>query len=82
MAEDKKTAKASGDNEAEAVDGGESGEQEVASKLEAEQKQGFRGVAVDPTPNKAYTVEGVTSGMPTPETDDDARAEADKALRR
>jgi hypothetical protein len=34
-----------------------------------EEKQGFRGQEVDPTPNEAYTVAGVTSGAPTPETD-------------
>jgi hypothetical protein len=82
MAEEKKTAKASGDNEATLADGDVGGAGEVAEKLQAEQEQGYRGVAVDPTPNEAYSVKGVTSGMPTPETDDDARAEADKALRR
>lgn len=34
-----------------------------------EQKQGFRGTEVDLTPNENYTVQGVTSGAPTPETD-------------
>lgn len=42
-----------------------------------ETEQGFRGIGVDPTDNKAYTVAGVTSGMPTPETD----AEAAKTAR-
>jgi hypothetical protein len=31
--------------------------------------QGYLGVAVDPTPNENYTLKGVTSGAPTPETD-------------
>lgn len=48
---------------------GDSGAAEVAEKLGDEQEQGFRGVAVDPTPNHAYTVAGVTAGEPTPETD-------------
>lgn len=37
--------------------------------IDREQEQGFRGVEVDPTPNENYTVQGVTSGAPTPETD-------------
>lgn len=45
------------------------GNAEVAAKFDKELKQGFRGTEVDPTDNKAYTVAGVTSGMPTPETD-------------
>jgi hypothetical protein len=35
---------------------------------EAEEK-GYFGAAVDPTPNENYTLKGVTSGAPTPETD-------------
>lgn len=37
--------------------------------IDKETEQGFRGVEVDSTPNEAYTLAGVTSGMPTPETD-------------
>jgi hypothetical protein len=48
----------------------------AADAIAQETEQGFRGVEVDPTPNEAYTVSGVTSGQPTPETDDDAAAEA------
>lgn len=33
-----------------------------------ENAQGYRGVATDDTPNENYTVAGVTSGKPTPET--------------
>lgn len=47
---------------------------QVQEKVDQELKQGFRGVEVDSTPNEAYTVAGVTSGMPTPETDE-AQAE-------
>ena len=39
-----------------------------ASSIAKETAQGFRGVEVDPTPNENYTVAGVTSGAPTPET--------------
>lgn len=53
-----------------------SGPQEVVDK---ETEQGFRGVEVDPTPNENYTLAGVTSGAPTPETDDQAAEDARKA---
>jgi len=49
------------------------------SKLEEANEQGFIGEKVDPTPNEAYTVAGVTSGKATPETDDKAAAKADEA---
>lgn len=38
--------------------------------------QGFFGQKADPTPNDNYTVAGVTSGKPTPETDKDTAAKA------
>ena len=44
----------------------------VQEKVDTELEQGFRGVEVDPTPNENYTVAGVTSGAPTPETDPEA----------
>lgn len=53
-----------------------SGPQEV---IDRETEQGFRGVEVDPTDNEAYTLKGVTSGMPTPETDEGAAEAARKA---
>lgn len=46
---------------------------------EAEDK-GYFGVKTDPTPNENYTVAGVTSGAPTPETDADAASAAAKRL--
>jgi hypothetical protein len=39
---------------------------------------GFVGNETDPTPNENYSVAGVTSGQPTPETDDDASAAVQK----
>ena len=48
----------------------------VQETMDAEQEQGFRGTKVDPTPNSAYTVAGVTAGEPTPETDPELRAQA------
>jgi hypothetical protein len=47
--------------------------------MDEETEQGFRGQKVDPTPNSAYTVAGVTSGEATPETDADLAAEAKAA---
>ncbi len=44
-------------------------ERQAQSVVDQETRQGFRGVEVDPTPNEAYTVQGVISGQPTPETD-------------
>ncbi len=49
---------------------------EVQKQVDEDEARGFRGVEVDPTPNEAYTVTGVTSGQPTPETDDDAAEQA------
>lgn len=52
---------------------------EVQAKADADQARGFRGMEVDPTPNEAYSIAGVTSGAPTPETDDAAAEVARKA---
>lgn len=48
---------------------------QVQEIVDRETEQGFRGVEADPTPNENYTVAGVTSGAPTPETDEE-QAEA------
>lgn len=53
----------------------------VQDVFDVEQDQGFRGTKVDPTPNEHYTVEGVTGGKPTPETDVEAARAADGAVR-
>jgi hypothetical protein len=45
-------------------------------------EQGYIGSVPDPTPNDNYTVSGVTSGAPTPETDPALREEVDANLRR
>lgn len=55
----------------------DAGAEQVQEKMDEITEKGYRGVAVDPTPNEAYTVAGVTSGAPTPETD----VEAEKAAR-
>lgn len=45
------------------------GAKEMAQAEAEHRAQGYIGIAVDPTPNENYTVKGVTSGAPTPETD-------------
>lgn len=51
--------------------GAEKASDQVQEVVDEETEQGYRGTEVDPTPNHAYTVDGVTSGEPTPETDPD-----------
>lgn len=55
----------------------DSPEQQVQKAADQATEQGFIGVKADPTPNENYTVAGVTSGAPTPETD---QAAADAAV--
>jgi hypothetical protein len=57
---------------------GDAGQKQAQSAMDQEQAQGFRGAKVDPTPDEHYTMAGVTSGKPTPETDADAAADAKK----
>lgn len=59
----------------------DSGAAEVQAKVDAENEQGFRGTRVDPTPLENYTLDGVTSGEPTPETDGKAAQAARDAAR-
>lgn len=49
---------------------------EVQKKVDAAEEKGYFGVSPDPTPRENYTVAGVTAGKPTPETDEQARADA------
>ena len=69
-------AKKSESKKAEPDTSPERANERVQEVVEGEQEQGFRGVEVDPTDNHAYTVEGVTSGEPTPETDPKAAEKA------
>lgn len=64
MAESKSTSKTT------AAKAGDSGEAEVQAKVDAAEERGFFGEAVDETPRENYTLNGVTSGKPTPETSD------------
>lgn len=47
----------------------EAGNERVQAAMDKETERGYRGDSPDPTPNEAYTVEGVTKRAPTPETD-------------
>ncbi|MGW4505696.1 hypothetical protein ACWENO_13755 [Streptomyces sp. NPDC004436] len=55
--------------------------QKAQKAFDKAQEQGFFGVETDPTPNEHYSVAGVTAGQPTPETNEEAAAEARKAAR-
>lgn len=58
------------------------GSDEVKAAMDRATERGFFGVEVDPTPNEHYTVDGVISGKPTPETDADAHDAAEGAVPR
>lgn len=61
------------------------GHDEVEEQIDEEQAEGAvtgpEGF-VDPTPNENYTVAGVTSGKPTPETDAKASEKAKAAAKK
>lgn len=61
------------------VDPSAGGSDQVQARIDEENEHGLRGVKVDPTPNENYTVAGVTSGAPTPETDQSLREDIRKA---
>jgi hypothetical protein len=52
------------------------GGDEVQQRMDRETAQGFSGINADPTPDENYTVAGVTSNAPTPETDPEAAKDA------
>lgn len=47
----------------------DAGEAEVQAKMDEAEDKGYFGTTPDDTPNENYTLQGVTSGKPTPETD-------------
>lgn len=49
--------------------GDDAGQAEVQRLADEAAEQGFIGSSPDATPNEAYTLKGVTSGQPTPETE-------------
>lgn len=42
---------------------------ELQERVDEAEAKGYLGVSSDPTPDEHYTVQGVTAGKPTPETD-------------
>ena len=48
--------------------GTDAGQAEVQAKFDEAEKKGYFGEVPDETPNENYTLKGVTSGKPTPET--------------
>lgn len=54
-------------------------EDRVQAAVDEDTDRGLTGLEIDPTPNENYTVSGVTSGKPTPETDEKAAAKAAEA---
>lgn len=59
----------------------DAGQAEVQSTVDEAAEKGYFGTTPDPTPNENYTLAGVTSGKPTPETDEGLRQKAREALR-
>lgn len=53
---------------------------EVQANVDEINAKGYQGVRTDPTPLENYTVAGVVSGAPTPETDEEAAADAREAI--
>ena len=62
MAENPK--KTTADNPADAL-----GANEVQARFDEAAEKGYFGSVPDETPNENYTLKGVTSGKPTPETE-------------
>lgn len=48
---------------------GDLGASEVQAKFDEANEKGYFGEVPDETPNENYTLKGVTSGKPTPETE-------------
>ena len=47
----------------------DAGQAEVQAKFDEAEEKGYFGETPDKTPNSHYTLQGVTSGKPTPETE-------------
>lgn len=54
---------------AEAKPAGDAGQSEVQAKFDEAAEKGYFGHVPDETPNENYTLKGVTSGKPTPESE-------------
>ncbi len=51
------------------TDSADAGQAEVQARFDEANKKGYFGVSPDETPAENYTLKGVTSGKPTPETE-------------
>lgn len=72
MSESKKTPPTSaGPDKPEAASKapGDSGAAEIQARFDKANAKGYFGETPDETPNENYTLKGVTSGKPTPETE-------------
>ncbi|MFA0844350.1 hypothetical protein [Streptomyces rochei] len=78
MAESKSTTSRQSKTTQETPDDGVA--QAIQKATDEAEEQGYFGTAVDPTPNEHYTLAGVTSGKPTPETDGDYAREVRQKL--
>ena len=80
MADAKNTEQGqAGKTDESAVRKAEQGNEAVQAVFTEELEKGFRGPKIDPTPNEAYTVQGVVAGELTPETDHDAAVKASES---
>lgn len=69
MSDQKKTPQTSaGASKPEKADG-DSGAAEIQARFDKANAKGYFGETPDATPNENYTLAGVTSGKPTPETE-------------
>lgn len=50
-------------------DADDAGQAEVQAAFDEAEEKGYFGTTPDDTPNENYTLQGVTSGKPTPETE-------------
>lgn len=75
-----RNSKPSGEPENQPIPAGDEVAKEVQRVTDEVQDRGFFGVEADPTPNENYTVTGVTSGKPTPETDPEFAREVRQKL--
>lgn len=58
----------------------DAGQKEVQENMDEINEKGYLGEVPDPTPNENYTVEGVTQGKPTPETDSELANEVRRSV--
>jgi hypothetical protein len=58
----------------------DAGAAQVQEMFDRAEEKGYLGDAPDPTPNEHYTVKGVTSGKPTPETDPELAAKVQRRV--